>query len=143
MGPTRASTLANLQQTIDDLRRQLDERTAERDESEAQKAALAEVLGVINSSPGDLAPVFDVMLDKALRLCDAGSGALLDHSGERLRVVRARGVPLAAVQTAMSVPATPGGAFGTMLGGAPVVQIADLKDGNGYRNGDPARRMMV
>jgi hypothetical protein len=59
MNPTPDSASAYLQQTIADLRHQLSEARAERDESEAQKAALTEVLVVINSSPGDLASVFD------------------------------------------------------------------------------------
>jgi predicted component of type VI protein secretion system len=64
MTATLDQAAADPQQTIAKLQRQLDERTAERDEALEQQTATAEVLQVINSSPGDLAPVFDAMLER-------------------------------------------------------------------------------
>ena len=77
-----------------DLQEQLDRRTRERDEALEQLAATSEVLEVISSSPGKLEPVFQAMLENALRICEAKFGILnVSTEGDALRAAAMHGVP--------------------------------------------------
>jgi class 3 adenylate cyclase len=87
MSATAESTLANPEQLIADLQRQLAEREAELAEAREQQIATAEVLQVINSSPGNLAPVFDTVCKTAARLCRAEAALISSREGEAYRVV--------------------------------------------------------
>src|SRR5215467_230143 len=84
-------TQLDLAETVAELRRQLDARTAERDEALARGAAMAEVMQVINSSPSELAPVFDAMLARALSLCEATHGHIWRVEGHQAHAVALRG----------------------------------------------------
>jgi GAF domain-containing protein len=112
-----------------------------------QQTATAEVLQVINSSPGDLAPVFDAMLEKALRLCDAAFGHLLTFDGERFDTAAMRGEPSLVEHLRLRGPFRPPGDGTSLLGrivvgGEHIVQIADVLETDEYRTAPGFREMV-
>src|SRR5712671_6345928 len=128
------STLADLQQSNADLqrenaklRRTLDEAQHERDEALQRETATAEVLGVINSSPGDLKPVFDAMLEKALRFCEATHGTLRTFDGENFHLAAAaHGEALAFPGRDRLRPGGPSSLFRRFIDGEQIVHLTDV-----------------
>jgi signal transduction histidine kinase len=136
---------ARLQESYADLEKRVEQRTAELRETLQQQTATAEVLGVISSSPGDLVPVFDAMLDKAMQLCGADFGVLNTFDGRSFHTAATRGLPSAYDKFRRSHPLSygPGTAPARILEGEPLVEIPDLRDSDAYRKGEPNRRALV
>jgi PAS domain S-box-containing protein len=90
-----------------------------------RQQAIAEVLQVINASPGDLAPVFEAILEKAHSLCGAAIGALVTFDGEYFRAVADHGFP-AAFAEIVRRPYRPNPVHQRLLRGERCVHIPDM-----------------
>jgi len=82
-----APILARRGRSSVDLREQLDNRTRELNEAREQQVATADVLKVISRSPTDVQPVFDMIAERARRLCDGQFCFVYRFDGQLLHFV--------------------------------------------------------
>ena len=98
-----ARLLNELRQRTTDLT----DRTADLTESLEQQTATSEVLQVISSSPGDLQPVFEAMLEKAVRICDASFGNIYRWNSKVFHLVATHNTPPALAEARRHWPLVP------------------------------------
>jgi GAF domain-containing protein len=123
--------LNELRERTDDL----GQRTADLTEALEQQTATSEVLGAISSSPGDLPPVFESMLENAVRICDATFGTIYRAEGEGLQVVATSNMPSALAEHRHSPqyrPAAPETPLSDVVATKAVVHVTNLAEHKGY-----------
>ena len=118
------------------------QRTRELSESLEQQTATSEVLRVISSSPGDLKPIFETILENATRICAAKFGTLFLCEENAFRVVAMHNAPTALAELRRLQPvleARPGMAFVRSTKSKRAIQIADITEDQAYFERDPIR----
>jgi signal transduction histidine kinase len=122
------------------LFKELQARNAEVTESLEQQTATAEILKVISSSPTDTQPVFEAIIDNALRLCDAQVGRLQLYDGENSRVAANRGERPEFAKWVAENPLTLASSFGLrsrLIAERQPIHVLDMREHRSYREGSP------
>jgi signal transduction histidine kinase len=120
------------------LLNELRQRTDDLSESLEQQTATSEVLRVISSSPGDLQPVFQAMLENATRICEAKFGVMWLSEGGGFRSVAVHG-PAAHVESRHRHPVIHPGPelpLGRLAHTRQIVHIADIRTEQAYVEGE-------
>ena len=100
----------------------------ERDEAVEQQTATSEVLRVISASPGELELVFQAMLERAVRLCEAKFGNIYRWDGEALHILASHNTPPAFAEAVRRSPYRPypHSPIGRMVADKTMAHIADV-----------------
>ena len=111
------------------LLNELRQRTDDLTESLEQQTATSEVLRVISTSPGELEPVFQAMLQNAVRICDAKFGVLNLCENDGFRAVALHEVPEAYVERRRGLVLHPSAEhpLGRLMRAKRTIHIADIQ----------------
>ena len=103
-----------------------------------QQTAATEVLQLISNSSSDLDPVFKVLLEKALHLCEASFGGMYLYDGKTYRAVALHKMPASLAETfrRTALDLTPNSALARIGNGEEFVRIDDMLEYCGYRLGE-------
>src|SRR5438552_9495416 len=126
----RGPTAAELQKQLDQRTRELAEAQKHLADALEQQTATSEVLRVISSSSGELAPVFESLLASAKHLCGAEFGIILLREGDAFRTVALYGTTAAYTEARWRAPLLRPAAdtgLGRVLETQRVVQIAGVR----------------
>ena len=115
--------------------------TRELAEARDQQAATSQVLQVISSSPGELKPVFQAMLENATRVSGSNFGTLYLREGDAFRAVSMHGATPAYMRARLGqlIHPGPGTGIGRMMRSRQVVHVPDATAEPAYRERDPMR----
>jgi signal transduction histidine kinase len=136
---------ARLQESYSDLENKVEQRTAQLSESLEQQTATSEVLQVISSSPGELEPVFQKMLENATRICGANFGTMNLYAGGGFNTVALYNAPEAysATQLYKMIQPHPQSGLGTIERTHQTVHIDDIRTQPPYVEGNPNVRALA
>jgi signal transduction histidine kinase len=121
------------------LLKELRQRTDDLTESLEQQTATSEVLQVISSSPGELEPVFQKMLENATRVCGANFGLMNLWDGDSFTMASGYNVPpaFAALRARMPVHPHPQSGLAAVVSTHQVAHIHDVRNSPAYLAGAP------
>ena len=121
------------------LLKELRQRTDDLTESLEQQTATSEVLQVISSSPGELEPVFQKMLENATRVCGANFGLMNLWDGNSFTMASGYNVPpaFAALRARAPVHPHPKSGLAAVVNTHQVAHIHDVRNSPAYLAGAP------
>ena len=125
---------AQLRESYANLEHKVEERTRELTEALEQQTATSEILGVISSSPTDVQPVFEVIVERAVRLCGGRFGRVYRYDGNLIHVVARHGVSAAGAEELQRVfprPATEDTIVGRVITTRQAAYVTDIDRAEG------------